>query len=95
MLNGKSILITGGTGSFGHRYVSTLLKEYNLKRIVIFSRDELKQYDMEMKFREGKLYDCQKIRFFIGDVLGACIVILFMSITFTSLRANKLYSPLK
>ena len=68
MLNGKSILITGGTGSFGHRYVSTLLKEYNLKRIVIFSRDELKQYDMEMKFREGKLYDCQKIRFFIGDV---------------------------
>ena len=44
MFNGKSILITGGTGSFGHRYVPTLLQQYNLKRLVIYSRDELKQY---------------------------------------------------
>ena len=50
MFNGKSILITGGTGSFGHQYISTLLERYNLKRLVIYSRDELKQYEMAMKF---------------------------------------------
>jgi len=64
MLNGKSILITGGTGSFGHRYVTTLLKRYNLKRLVIYSRDELKQYDMQMKFEKHH----KVMRFFIGDV---------------------------
>ena len=42
MFNGKSILITGGTGSFGHRYVSTLLEKYKPKRLVIYSRDELR-----------------------------------------------------
>jgi len=68
MLNNKSILITGGTGSFGHRYASTLLKNYKLKRLVIFSRDELKQYDMEMKFRQYKDYNSDIMRFFIGDV---------------------------
>ena len=64
MLNGKSILITGGTGSFGHRYAKTLLERYDLKRLVIFSRDELKQYEMEMKFQRHR----KKMRFFIGDV---------------------------
>jgi UDP-N-acetylglucosamine 4,6-dehydratase/5-epimerase len=64
MLNGKSILITGGTGSFGHCYVSSLLKNYNLKRLVIYSRDELKQYEMSIKFHSSK----DKLRFFIGDV---------------------------
>ncbi len=68
MLNGKSILITGGTGSFGHRYASTLLKKYKLKRLVIFSRDELKQYDMEIKFQKDKNYSPEIMRFFIGDV---------------------------
>jgi len=68
MLNNKSILITGGTGSFGHRYASTLLKKYNLKRLVIFSRDELKQYDMEMKFEKDENYSSKIMRFFIGDV---------------------------
>lgn len=64
MLNGKSILITGGTGSFGNLYVETILKNYKIKRLVIFSRDELKQYDMALKFT-----DYQKVlRFFIGDV---------------------------
>jgi UDP-N-acetylglucosamine 4,6-dehydratase/5-epimerase len=67
MFNGKSILITGGTGSFGHRYVSTLLKRYKLKRLVIFSRDELKQYDMAMKFHDQD----NIMRFFIGDVRDA------------------------
>ena len=64
MFNGKSILITGGTGSFGHRYVSTLLEQYDLKRLVIYSRDELKQYEMAMKFQGHE----NVMRFFIGDV---------------------------
>jgi len=67
MFNGKSILITGGTGSFGHRYVSTLLQQYNLKRLVIYSRDELKQYEMAMKFQGHE----NVMRFFIGDVRDA------------------------
>ena len=68
MFNGKSILITGGTGSFGHRYVSTLLERYKLKRLVIYSRDELKQYDMQMKFEKNERWDHTIMRFFIGDV---------------------------
>jgi len=64
MFDGKSVLITGGTGSFGHRYVSTLLEQYDLKRLVIYSRDELKQYEMAMKFRGHE----NVMRFFIGDV---------------------------
>ena len=68
MLNGKSVLITGGTGSFGHRYASTLIERYNIKRLVIFSRDELKQYDMEMKLEQHKDYNSKSIRFFIGDI---------------------------
>jgi len=67
MFNGKSILITGGTGSFGYRYVSTLLKQYNLKRLVIYSRDELKQYEMAIKFQGHE----NVMRFFIGDVRDA------------------------
>ena len=68
MLNGKSVLITGGTGSFGHRYVLTLLREYNLKRLVIFSRDELKQYEMHSWLESQPYYDSNIVRFFIGDV---------------------------
>ena len=64
MFNGKSILITGGTGSFGYRYVSTLLEKYDIKRLVIYSRDELKQYEMAMKFQGYE----NVMRFFIGDV---------------------------
>jgi UDP-N-acetylglucosamine 4,6-dehydratase/5-epimerase len=68
MLNEKSVLITGGTGSFGHRYAFTLLERYNLKRLVIFSRDELKQYDMEMRFEQHSQEKKDVMRFFIGDV---------------------------
>jgi len=64
MFNGKSILITGGTGSFGHRYVSTLLEKYKPKRLVIYSRDELKQYDMAIKYQGHE----KILRFFIGDI---------------------------
>ena len=66
MLNNKSILITGGTGSFGSRFVSYALKRYkNIKRLIIFSRDELKQSEMEKIFSLKK-YKC--IRYFIGDI---------------------------
>jgi len=64
VFNNKSILITGGTGSFGNRFVETILKRYKPKRLVIFSRDELKQFEMSGKFQDHKGI----IRFFIGDV---------------------------
>ena len=62
MFNDKSILITGGTGSFGKQYVRTLLSRYTPKRIVVFSRDELKQFEMSQEF------DSDEMRYFIGDV---------------------------
>jgi UDP-N-acetylglucosamine 4,6-dehydratase/5-epimerase len=64
MFDNKSVLITGGTGSFGHCYIRTLLQKYKLKRLVVFSRDELKQYDMAIKFQEYE----KIMRFFIGDI---------------------------
>ena len=63
MLKNSSILITGGTGSFGKSFVPLTLKKYNPKRLVIFSRDEMKQWEMEKKFK-----DDSRVRFFIGDV---------------------------
>jgi UDP-N-acetylglucosamine 4,6-dehydratase (inverting) len=69
MLNEKSILITGGTGSFGHVFVKTVLERYpNVKRIVVFSRDELKQYEMAQTFSPQKN---RCMRYFIGDVRDA------------------------
>ena len=65
MLNNKSILITGGTGSFGNLFVETILKKFKPKKIIIFSRDELKQSLMAKKFPQEK-YPC--MRYFIGDV---------------------------
>ena len=66
MLNNKSILITGGTGSFGKEFTKTILKRYpNVKRLVIFSRDELKQYEMAQDYPTDKY---PQIRFFLGDV---------------------------
>ena len=62
MFNNKSILITGGTGSFGKKYTEILLKKYKPKRLVIYSRDELKQYEMAQMFKD------KAMRFFIGDV---------------------------
>jgi UDP-N-acetylglucosamine 4,6-dehydratase (inverting) len=65
-LKNKSILITGGTGSFGQAFVSRILKaKYKLKKIIIYSRDELKQYNMEKLFNEKKY---PHIRYFLGDV---------------------------
>lgn len=66
MLNNKSVLITGGTGSFGKKFVETILRDYpNVKRIVIYSRDELKQFELKQKYPEK---DYPQLRFFIGDV---------------------------
>lgn len=63
MLKNSSILITGGTGSFGHAFVPLTLEKYNPRRLVIFSRDEMKQWEM------AKLYGSdERVRFFIGDV---------------------------
>lgn len=66
MLNGKSVLITGGTGSFGKMFVKTILELYpKVERLVIYSRDELKQYEMAQLYPEDKF---PQVRFFIGDV---------------------------
>jgi UDP-N-acetylglucosamine 4,6-dehydratase (inverting) len=61
--DGSNILITGGTGSFGHAFVSTVLKKYNPRRVIVYSRDEMKQWEM------SKLYEQEpRVRFFVGDV---------------------------
>lgn len=57
-----NILITGGTGSFGNQFVATMLKKFNFKKLAIFSRDELKQYEMSQKYKDKRL------RFLIGDI---------------------------
>ena len=62
MFNGKSILITGGTGSFGRKYVRTIFERYQPRRVIVFSRDELKQFEMQQR------YDDPAMRYFIGDV---------------------------
>ena len=62
MLNGKVVLITGGTGSFGQKFTEIAIKNYKLKKLIIFSRDEMKQYEM------SKIFNQKNIRYFIGDV---------------------------
>lgn len=62
MFEGKSVLITGGTGSFGRKYTETILKRYKPKRLIIYSRDELKQFEMSQD------YNAEAMRYFIGDV---------------------------
>lgn len=62
MFNNSTILITGGTGSFGKKYTQILLEKYKPKKIIIFSRDELKQYEMQQQFNDSCM------RYFIGDV---------------------------
>ncbi len=65
MFDEKSILITGGTGSFGRRYVKTILERYRPRRLIVFSRDELKQFEMAQE------YDAPCMRYFLGDVRDA------------------------
>ncbi len=66
MFNNKNILVTGGTGSFGKRFIETLLQKYKLKKIAVYSRDELKQSQM-IEYLSNK-FDIKNLRFFIGDV---------------------------
>jgi len=65
-MNGKTILITGGTGSFGKKFITTVLKKYNPKKIIIYSRDELKQFEMQSSGQFEK--PGVLMRYFIGDV---------------------------
>ena len=70
MLNNKTVLITGGTGSFGKKFIETILDRYpEVKKIIIYSRDELKQSVIKQKYPE---YDYPQLRFFIGDVRDRC-----------------------
>lgn len=62
MMDGKSVLVTGGTGSFGKQFIKTVLARYRPKRVIVFSRDELKQFDMQQEF------NVPEMRYFIGDV---------------------------
>lgn len=62
-LKDKTILITGGTGSFGKKFTKTVLDNYPVKKVIIYSRDELKQFEMQQMYRNEK-----RLRFFIGDV---------------------------
>lgn len=69
MLNGKSVLVTGGTGSFGKKFVEVVLKKYpGIKKLIIFSRDELKQFEMNQVFSD---VEYPALRYFIGDVRDA------------------------
>ena len=63
MFKNSSVLVTGGTGSFGHSFVSLTLKKFNLRKLVIFSRDEMKQWEMEKLYKNDP-----RVRFFIGDI---------------------------
>ena len=62
MFNGKTILVTGGTGSFGKKFIKILLEKYQPKKVIVYSRDELKQFEMQQKFNQPCM------RYFIGDV---------------------------
>jgi len=69
MLNGKSLLITGGTGSFGREAIKTVLSDFpGVARVVVYSRDELKQFEMQQDPELQALDTDRKLRFFIGDV---------------------------
>ena len=65
MFNGKNILITGGTGSFGKKCIEGILRRYKPNKLIVFSRDELKQFEMQQQFTQP---ECSCIRYFLGDV---------------------------
>ena len=64
-LNGKTVMVTGGTGSFGRQFIRTILERYKPRRLIVFSRDELKQYEMA---QELSTETYPSLRYFIGDV---------------------------
>src|ERR1700685_4581996 len=64
-LNDKSVLVTGGPGSFGKHFLKTVIAQYKPRRLIVFSRDELKQFEMQQEFSQEKY---PFLRYFIGDV---------------------------
>jgi UDP-N-acetylglucosamine 4,6-dehydratase len=72
MLNDKAILITGGTGSFGKKFIKTVLERYDARRVIVFSRDELKQHDMAQTIKNHRM------RYFIGDIRDAARITMAM-----------------
>ena len=79
MFNNKAILITGGTGSFGKKFIKTILEKYKLRKIIIYSRDELKQFEMQnhpdfyphldiLRFFIGDVRDLERLKFAVKDV---------------------------
>ena len=64
-MNGKSILVTGGTGSFGKKFISIVLKKFKPKRLIVFSRDEQKQFNLQKRFPESNK---SPMRYYLGDV---------------------------
>src|SRR5512147_2183148 len=67
-LNGHSIMVTGGTGSFGKRFIKTVVERYKPSRLIVYSRDELKQYEMAIELPPAKY---PFLRYFIGDIRDA------------------------
>ena len=67
-MNGKTILITGGTGSFGKRFIKMLLDNYNCKKIIIFSRDELKQFEMREELLSHRRSKCLRFLLVILEI---------------------------
>jgi len=65
IFEGKTVLVTGGTGSFGRKFVKTLLTRFNPKKVIVFSRDEFKQYQMQKEFPKERY---PNLRFFLGDI---------------------------
>ena len=65
LFEGKTVLVTGGTGSFGKAFVKTLLERFNPKKVIVFSRDEFKHYQMQREFPKEKY---PQLRFFLGDI---------------------------
>src|SRR5579859_2295839 len=63
-LDGKTVLITGGTGSFGKQFIEIALREFNPRKVIVFSRDELKQFEMQQQ----PLFQDERMRYFLGDV---------------------------
>ncbi|MGI9463853.1 MAG: UDP-N-acetylglucosamine 4,6-dehydratase (inverting), partial [Aestuariivirgaceae bacterium] len=72
MLDDKAILVTGGTGSFGKKFIKTVLQRYDARRVIVFSRDELKQYDMAQSVND------RRMRYFIGDIRDAARINMAM-----------------
>ena len=73
MFNGKNILVTGGTGSFGKKLIKTILQRYKPHKLVVFSRDELKQFEMAQMF---SVNDHPCMRYFIGDVRDKIAILM-------------------